>query len=221
MAKGVKTKKTYRDIKKLPQWFYILPYLILTLSGKLLFRKKIVDPFNMLELGYGKVSVTWHNRLLYFPVIFPKKLKKKTVAVVSASRDGQYVADFIKMFGIQSMRGSSKKGGANALLTSMRALDKGFNVSFTPDGPRGPKYSMSKGPIHLASYAQTEIVPISINASRYWEIKSWDNFQIPKPFSTLTIVLGEPIKIPANLNNEEFEKYRNLAKEELMKITVD
>ena len=119
------------------------------------------------------------------------------------------------------MRGSSKKGGANALLGATRALQDGFNVSFTPDGPRGPKYTMSRGPIYLASAHTTRIIPISINASRYWSIKSWDNFQIPKPFSTLTLVIGTPIEIPANLDAGGIEEWRLKVQNALMEITAD
>ena len=97
-------------------------------------------------------------------------------------------------------------------------LDEGI-VSFTPDGPRGPRYHMSKGPIHLASMHQVPIVPVTVNASRYWECKSWDRFQIPKPFSTLTVVLGEPISIPADLDAEGLEKYRKIVEDTLNKVS--
>jgi lysophospholipid acyltransferase (LPLAT)-like uncharacterized protein len=94
-------------------------------------------------------------------------------------------------------------------------------VSITPDGPRGPKYKMSRGPIHLASITGRPIVPVSINASSYWSIKSWDRFQIPKPFSKLTLILGDMIEIPPNLNEDELEKWRKIVEDKLMEITKD
>ena len=214
-------KERFRKIKKLPTWIFFFPYIILKGCCFLFFRHRIIDPGNMIENARGCVTVTWHNRLLYFPAVFPEKARKRTVAVVSASRDGQYVSDLIGFFGIKAMRGSSKKGGANALLGATRALDEGFHVSFTPDGPRGPKYVMSKGPVYLASTHQTPVVPISINASRYWAIKSWDNFQIPKPFSTLTLVIGEPIKVPPDLDEKGLEEWRLKIQQALMDITRD
>lgn len=214
-------KERFRKIQKMPTWLFFFPYIILKGCCFLFFRHRIVDPLNLIENGRGCVSVTWHNRLLYFPAIFPKKARIRTVAVVSASRDGQYVSDLIGFFGIKAMRGSSKKRGANALLGATRALENGFNVSFTPDGPRGPKYTMSRGPIHLASTHGAKIVPISVNASRYWAIKSWDNFQIPKPFSTLTLVLGEPLEIPPDLDDAGLEEWRLKVQQALMDITVD
>ena len=214
-------KEYFRQIKKFPTWIFFFPYIILKVNSLLFFRRRIVDPLNMIENARGCVTVTWHNRLLYFPAIFPKAACKRTVAVVSASRDGQYVSDLISFFGIKAMRGSSKKRGANALLGATRALKDGYHVSFTPDGPRGPKYTMSRGPIHLASTQGAKLVPVSINASRYWSIKSWDNFQIPKPFSTLTLVIGEPVAIPPDLDDAGLEEWRIKAEQALMAITED
>lgn len=214
-------KERFRQIKKFPTWIFFFPYIILKGCCFLLFRHKIVDPLNLIDTATGCVTVTWHNRLLYFPAIFPKKARCRTVAVVSASRDGQYVSDLISFFGIKAMRGSSKKRGANALLGATRALQNGYNVSFTPDGPRGPKYTMSRGPIYLASAQQTKVIPVSVNASRYWAIKSWDNFQIPKPFSTLTLVIGTPIDIPAGLDDASLEEWRLKVQDALMEITAD
>ena len=214
-------KEYFRQIKKFPTWIFFFPYIILKANSLLFFRRRIVDPLNMIENARGCVTVTWHNRLLYFPAIFPKAACKRTVAVVSASRDGQYVSDLISFFGIKAMRGSSKKRGANALLGATRALKDGYHVSFTPDGPRGPKYTMSRGPIHLASTQGAKLVPVSINASRYWSIKSWDNFQIPKPFSTLTLVIGEPVAIPPDLDDAGLEEWRIKAEQALMAITED
>lgn len=196
-------------------------YLLLRGMYFILFRHRIVDPLNMIETAQGCVSVTWHNRLMYFPAMIPAKSRKRTVAVVSASRDGQYVTDLIGLFGIKAMRGSSRRGGANALLGASRALADKFNVSFTPDGPRGPKYTVSKGPIHLASTYGAKILPVSINASRYWQLKSWDNFQIPKPFATLTLVVGEPLEIPPDLDAEGVKMQQERVREALMAITKD
>lgn len=214
-------KERFRQIKKLPTWIFFFPYIILKTNCFLFFRRRIVDPLNLIENARGCVTVTWHNRLLYFPAVFPKVARERTVAVVSASRDGQYVSDLIGFFGIKAMRGSSKKRGANALLGATRALKDGYHVSFTPDGPRGPKYTMSRGPIHLASTQGAKLIPISINASRYWAIRSWDNFQIPKPFSTLTLVIGEPVDIPPNLDDAGLEEWRQKAEKALLAITED
>lgn len=213
-------KKKFRNIKKFPGWVFFPPALLLKIA-KLLMRTEVKDPNGHISSDKAVVTVTWHNRLLFFPAMFPTWVRKKTLAVVSPSRDGQYVTDLIAHFGLKSLRGSSSKRAAPVLRETVKAIKEGYHVSFTPDGPRGPKYKMSKGPLHLASSTRAKIVPISVNASDYWELKSWDNFQIPKPWAKLTLVLGEGIEIPDKLEEEELEKYRKLVENELMKITED
>lgn len=212
-------KQKFRDTKKLPDWIFFLLAGFLRFMRFCFYRVKVVDPDGLIGSSRCVVGVTWHNRLLFFPAVFPKEVRKCTVAVVSASRDGQYIADLIKCFGLRSARGSSSRGGAQAQLEASRALKAGNHVSFTPDGPRGPRYRMSKGPIHLASMHHTSVVPVTVNASRYWECKSWDRFQIPKPFSTLTVVIGTPIPVPADLDAEGLEKYRKMAEDALNEIS--
>ena len=167
------------------------------------------------------VTVTWHNRLLFFPCLFPKHCREKTYAVVSASGDGDFVADLIGFLGIKAIRGSSKKGASKALFDALHSLKNGFNISFTPDGPGGPKYTMSKGPIVIASQLQSPIIPISINASRYWSCRSWDAFQIPKPFSTITLIVGDAIQVPADLDRDGIAEYQQKVKDALMAINED
>ena len=213
-------KKKFRSIKKFPTWIYWLPARLMQLALHTLYRYEINDPENWAEKAQGIVGVCWHNRLFFFAAAFPAAVRKRTCAVVSASRDGQYIADLIKCFGLRSARGSSSKGGAQAQLEASRALKAGNHVSFTPDGPRGPRYHLSKGPIPLASLHQVPVVPVAVNASRYWECKSWDRFQIPKPFSTLTVMIGEPIPIPADLDAEGLEKYRKIVEAALNEVSA-
>ena len=173
-------------------------------------RTEIVDPFGVIDAkSPPAITVTWHNRLLFFPAMFARWEREHTVAVISASRDGQYIADLVKQFGIESVRGSSSRKAVQVLHGAMRKIirEKKY-VSFTPDGPRGPKYVMSRGPIHLASETGVRILPISVNYSSYWELGSWDRFQIPKPWAKITLRLGEPVIIPPNLTDDELEKWR-------------
>lgn len=213
--------KKFRQIKKFPTWLYIPPVLLLRFTKIFLMRTEVKDPNNYMNTVHGAVTVTWHNRLLFFPVMFPRRLRERTMAIVSPSRDGQYIVDLISVLKIRSLRGSSNKRGVQVQMEAIQAVRDGFYVSFTPDGPRGPKYRMSKGPIHLASYCQVPLIPISINYSKYFQIKSWDNFQIPLPFAKVTLVLGERIDIPQDLRPEELEKYREIAEKGLLQITED
>ena len=211
-------KKKFRDIKKFPDWLF-LPIIGLMCFYKLLMRKRYVDPQGVLEQPDPPgIAVTWHNRLMFFPLMFPKKLRRCTSAVISASRDGQYVADLVRWMGIDSIRGSSSKKGMNAVNGAVRALEDKRYVAFTPDGPRGPRYHMSNGPIYLASRFQVPVYPVAINYSSYWELKSWDRFQIPKPFAKITLVIGEKIHIPPNLTDEEVEHWRVTVENKLKEV---
>ncbi len=214
--------KPFKEIKKFPTWFFFPIAFALKLSKKFLMRTSIVDPFNCLDIEkLPYVTVTWHNRLLYFPAMFPKKFRLRTYALISPSRDGQYVSDLVSHFGVQSVRGSTSKKGARALKEAEKVLNNKFNLSVTPDGPRGPKYKMSQGPIFLASKTGCSILPLSVNSSKYWEAKSWDNFQIAKPGAKIELVFANSIKIPPNLSPEEIEKWRLIVEEKLMEITID
>ena len=215
-------KHRFRQIKKLPDWIYWFPARLLQFIFHVFYRFELIDPQNRCRDPHFYICVTWHNRLMFYPAVFPKRLRVRAKAVVSSSRDGQYVTDFIKQFGIESLRGSSSKRGAIAQLDAVKKLrDEKSIVIFTPDGPRGPRYKMKAGPIHLASVTGAEIAPVTINYSRCWSMRSWDGFQIPKPFSKITLVIGDPIPIPPHLDAEGIEKYRRLVESELMKITVD
>ena len=215
-------KDKFRQIKRFPRWIYWLPAKTLQLMCHTLYRIRIEDPENLRYSTGGCIGLAWHNRLLYFPAIIPAESRKRTAAVVSASRDGQYVADLISMFGIRCLRGSSSRRGANALLDSVKVMrEENLNVVFTPDGPRGPRYKIKPGPIMLASLTGAPIYPVSINASKCWAAKSWDGFQIPKPGATLTLVFGKPIYVPAGIDGEELEKWRLKVEEAMNAITID
>jgi hypothetical protein len=106
-------KKKFRSVRNCrPGFTGCRP--VMQLYVRCCFRVRIVDPNRYIEDARGVVSVTWHNRLMFFAVLFPLAMRRRTVAVVSASRDGQYIADFISILGLKSLRGSSSKKGANA-----------------------------------------------------------------------------------------------------------
>jgi len=183
-------------------------------------KTEVVDPNKCVDPEkFPFITVTWHNRLLFYPAMFKRPIRKKTVAMVSASRDGQYVTDICRLFGIRSVRGSSSKKGFVAFTDALKFLEEKCNISITPDGPRGPRYKMSKGPIALASMTGYRVLPVSVNYSSYWELRSWDKFQIPKPWAKITLVLGNPIKIPADLSDEDTEKWRKTVEDALNAIS--
>ena len=125
--------------------------------------------------------------------------------MVSASRDGEYVARLGALFGNNTVRGSSSKGSAGATRKILKLLRRDQVVAMTPDGPRGPKYQVQSGIVFLAASAGVPIIPLHIEASRQWVLNSWDNHLFPKPFSTIHIGLGKPIMIDRVLLKEQPE----------------
>lgn len=215
-------KYQFRQIKKFPDWIFFLPAKFL-LSLRYLMRTEIIDEDDTLQKrNPPAISVTWHNRLLFFPVLFPRWHREHTVAVISASRDGEYIAALCRQLGVKSVRGSSARRGAQVLLeATKKVLKERKYVSFTPDGPRGPKYHMSKGPIFIASETGQPLYLLGVNYSSYWELKSWDNFQIPKPWAKVSLHISKPIHIPPDLTEEELERYRQEVEQGLRTITID
>lgn len=212
-------KKHFREIKKLPDWLYWFPARMMLL-WRAFQHVTIVDPNGLLEeyrQAPKRVCIIniWHNRLLMLPPIFELPLRKRTVAVISASRDGQYIADFAAQFGVKSVRGSSTRQGVRVLHDAIKTIKGGCMVIFTPDGPRGPRYHMSKGPIHIASKLGIPVVALGINYSAYWAVKSWDGFRIPKPWAKITIVIGNEVHVPPDLTADELEHWRQVAEDEL------
>ena len=186
---------------------------------------EIIDPNGLLEQyrrETDRVCIIniWHNRLLMLPPLFELPLRKRTVAVISASRDGQYVADFAAQFGASSIRGSSTRQGVKVLHDAIKTIRGGCMVVFTPDGPRGPRYRMSKGPIHIASQLGIPVVALGINYSSYWSFRSWDGFRIPKPWAKLTLIIGNELHIPPDLSAAEFERWRKEAEDELNRASL-
>ncbi len=217
-------KKYFREIKKFPDWLYWFPAKFMLCWRKLM-PVTIIDPNGLLEEyrhAPQRVCIIniWHNRLLMLPPLFELPLRKRTVAVISASRDGQYIADFAAQFGAKSIRGSSTRQGVKVLHDAIKTIQGGCMVVFTPDGPRGPRYHMSKGPIHIASQLGIPVVALGINYSAYWGVKSWDGFRIPKPWAKLTLIIGKELHIPANLTAEELEHWRQEAEDELNRASL-
>jgi len=214
-------KERFRQIKKLPDWIFWFPATFMKLFFKLFYRLELIDPNRLCDDPRRIIAITWHNRLMFICTSFPRRLRINSAAVISASRDGQYLADFLKFFEVAAIRGSSSRRGANAMLSAIRHIEENHTVIFTPDGPRGPKYVIKSGPVAVASKTGGRVVPFVINASRYWQLKSWDGFQIPKPFAKLTLIIGDPISVPAGLSEEELEPYRKQAEDALLAITAD
>ena len=123
---------------------------------------------------------------------------RKIVVITSRHFDGEYIARMIQLFGFGAARGSSSRGAVPALLELKEFLERGTDVAFTIDGPRGPRYKVKAGPLWLSKRTGFPVLPVHIQARSYWQLKSWDRFRIPKPFTPVVAHFGEAFVVPAD-----------------------
>jgi lysophospholipid acyltransferase (LPLAT)-like uncharacterized protein len=155
------------------------------------------------------IGVVWHNRLLVLPFVLRRFLPHRNgAALISASRDGAWVAELVKRFGFDVVRGSSSRQGVTAMLQLTDVLASGRDVVITPDGPRGPVYELGPGIILLAQKSGALVFPANLEYSRCWRVKSWDRFILPRPFSKVRVIFGPPHRVALTSSDEEFEAER-------------
>jgi lysophospholipid acyltransferase (LPLAT)-like uncharacterized protein len=155
-----------------------------------------VDGFSHYEsiVASGKqpIFAFWHGRILPATLFWKNR---GIVVITSQNFDGEWIAGIIRRFGYGTARGSTSRGGARALVQLRRDLADGRPVAFTIDGPRGPARVAQAGAVFLAGATGHPILPFHIEADRFWSTNSWDRTQVPKPFSTVAVTIGEPINV--------------------------
>jgi lysophospholipid acyltransferase (LPLAT)-like uncharacterized protein len=162
------------------------------------------------------IYTSWHGRILMMPLLYGQ-LKARVLA--SRSEDGELAARFIARFGLEVIRGSSTRGGAEALRALARLLAEGKGVFVVPDGPKGPREVVKPGIVMLARLSGAPIVPMAFGASREWRLRSWDEFRIPKPFARCVMRFGAPIHIPGQLDRAGAEAARKEVESALHALT--
>jgi lysophospholipid acyltransferase (LPLAT)-like uncharacterized protein len=168
----------------------------------------------------------WHNRLAFAMAAYHGYVKSRSggaglVAMVSASRDGGMLAEILRSFGVQPVRGSTSRRGPQALRELATWARRGYDIALTPDGPRGPRYKVQQGVIALAQLTDRPIIPFSCRPRWKVATNSWDKFQIPLPFSRCDMIFGEPMRVPREATESEREAFRLQLEEALLKITSD
>ena len=175
------------------------------------FKVKVVNEnewIEHLENG-GKVLIcAWHQQFFSAIRHFKKYEKYNPSLMISKSKDGEIIAGVAKRTGWYTARGSSSRGGSEALHDMIGRLKRFGLAGHIVDGPRGPAGKVKPGAISLAHGTGSVIVPCYASADRAWYINSWDKFMLPKPFAKVTLHFGEMIKFDPPKNNEDFEKQR-------------
>ena len=135
----------------------------------------------------------WHQRQVYFTWAHRGV---GAAVLVSRSKDGEMIAETMRLSDIGAVRGSSSRGGAAAVRQLMDVLQSGLDIGITPDGPKGPAREVKDGAIFLAQKLGVPIVPVTNALSNKLEFKkAWDRFQVPLPFGRAVVAYGEPITV--------------------------
>lgn len=206
-------------------YFFSLPLLLIAI--KILtftYKTKIIDKHGIIEDITKNNIVTapcyWHGHSFVCLTLILTWIKKGLNAgfVVSPSVDGEIPATIARKSGAHVIRGSAVRTGASAMMGVHNLAKQGISIVTAADGPLGPKYTFKSGVILMAKINQTPIIPMACAASNSWQLNRWDNFFIPKPFSRIIIMIGEPYKIPKNCTLVELEEHKNIVQDTMNQL---
>jgi lysophospholipid acyltransferase (LPLAT)-like uncharacterized protein len=182
--------------------------LVSALGATLRWRTEGLEHFDaIVKGGRQPIMAFWHGRILPATYYFRRR---GIVVITSENFDGEWIAGIIERFGYGTARGSTSRGGGRALLQLTRDLAAGKPAGFTVDGPRGPAEVAQPGAVWLAKATGHPVLPFHLEADRHWTLKSWDRTQIPKPYATVAISMGEPFDVPADADAAGIEFARQL-----------
>jgi lysophospholipid acyltransferase (LPLAT)-like uncharacterized protein len=146
------------------------------------------------EGGPATIFAFWHGQIL--PMLWVHRGIGAHV-LISRHADGEIITRITESFGYLSVRGSTRRGGATALREIDRLLASGGEIAFTPDGPRGPRHSFAPGALVAAHRNGARLLLMGAEIDRAWRLRSWDRFEIPKPFARITVHYAPPVPVPA------------------------
>lgn len=202
-------------LKKFAHWLgvtllkWLMEFIYMTCRVTYVEGKDIRD--DILNRRRPVIFLFWHNRIFMAAIYLKRTFFDKGVhltVLISQSNDGEAIANVVERWGGDVARGSSSRGGKEALTMLNHALGRRkSSVVMTPDGPRGPMYVFQAGAIVASQLTQTELVPVCVSPRRFWRLNSWDGFLIPKPFTELLVSL-QPSEIEPRKQTEEERETR-------------
>jgi len=161
------------------------------------------------------ITSFWHACIIPATYVF----RNFGVRVMSSnSYDGEYMGRIIHKFGFVAVKGSSSRNAVRALLGLRRALEEGWTVAFSLDGPRGPRYKVKPGPVALARSSGVPLSIFHMAVDRAWVLNTWDRLMIPKPFSRVLIRFGKLIPVPSNAADTDLERYQQELQDSLDRV---
>jgi lysophospholipid acyltransferase (LPLAT)-like uncharacterized protein len=198
-------------------WFIALYVRIVYFTNRWTVQGEL--PHRLLRERGPFILAFWHGRLLMIPMAWQRLAPMHML--ISAHRDGRIIADAVARFGVQSIPGSTNRGGSAALRAMLKRLREGDCVGITPDGPRGPAMTASVGIVNLARLGRVPILPVAYATSRRRMIDSWDRFHLALPFGRGVFLWGQPIEFPAELDAEGLERARRLVESRMVEMVCE
>lgn len=175
-------------------------------------------PAGYWDRGQPFLLAFWHGRILMMPRCW--RPQKPIHMLTSQHRDGRLIADTVAHFGIQTVAGSTTRGGGSALREMVRKVKAGEWIGITPDGPRGPRMRASVGVVAMARLAGAPVLPVTYSAAWSIALGSWDRFLLPLPFTRGVIIWGRPVEVSAETSDAGMEALREEVEERLNAITI-
>lgn len=179
---------------------YLLNYAAVVLCNSLRVRTKNIENLKSLLETDNLVIAFWHGTMI-IPWFFFRKYKMS--ALVSGSKDGELLFRVLKKWNYNVQRGSSSKGGKDALEKLIELAAEKYSLAITPDGPGGPVFKMKPGAVIVSKKSQIPLVLVGIGINKKWTLKSWDKFEVPKFFSRVNLVVSNPMIINHDLTYDE------------------
>ena len=185
------------------------------LDFKICHYDRSVDPARP-EYNEHVIFAFWHE---YIGLILPRWGHVPLTVLVSQHRDGEWVNQTASSLGMHIVRGSSTRGGSQAI-RQLKKHGSFSSITFTPDGPKGPRREMALGPVYLASVLQMPIVPVGAGFENPWRLNTWDKFAIPRPFSRARMIFGPKIRLPRKMGRDQLEDSRLKIQNLITALTV-
>lgn len=202
----MKSLKNYFLTKIAPSFLQLIVRFIYLTSKKNFHYSKVSEDETL-------IIAMWHGDLLMQPLNYRNFRKNgKVKVIVSEHKDGLIIKKVCEYLGVGGIPGSSSKGGIKALKNALKELKAGTDVAITPDGPRGPRFTIADGIVAISKKTNTRIVSLNAVPKSYWQLKSWDRFVIPKPFGIIDFYVSEPFSV----NDLEMDEAKEYIKEKML-----
>ena len=189
---------------------------IAALGSTLRWRTEGLEHFDrIVASGRQPIMAFWHGRILPATYYFRRR---GIVVITSENFDGEWIAGIIERFGYGTARGSTSRSARKALRQLTRDMAAGRPAGFTLDGPRGPARVAQPGAVWLAKATGNPVLPFHLEARRHWTLGSWDRTQIPKPFTTVSIAMGEPFDVPPDADAVSIDQASRMLEQRLVAL---